>query len=95
MLIECGLRKQKATTGSRVDVDAAKALEEMNAQIASLSERLVEANKSNERLATSLAAVRREQRAMIARGQATLGEWLFASSNGARDQWGENNERNN
>ncbi len=89
------IAKAEGTMGTRVDVDAAKALEEMNAQIASLSERLVEANKSNARLATSLAAVRREQRAMIARGQATLGEWLFASSNGARDQWGENNERNN
>ena len=89
------VRIAKAEAGTRVDVDASKAIEEMNAQIASLSERLVEANNSNARLATSLAAVRREQRAMIARGQATLGEWLFASSNGARDQWGENNERNN
>ena len=85
--------KSEGEAGARVD--AGKAIEQMNAQIAMLSDKLVEANKTQDRLATSLAVVRREQRAMIARGQSTLGEWLFASSNGARDQWGENDERNN
>jgi Putative zinc-finger len=85
--------KSEGEAGARVD--AGKAIEQMNAQIGMLSDKLVEANRTQERLATSLVAVRREQRAMIARGQSTLGEWLFASSNGARDQWGENDERNN
>jgi len=72
-------------------VDDERRQSEMRAQISNLSLQLATASQSQTKLASSLATVRAEQRALIAKGQSTLGEWLFASS-GNRDAWGVENE---
>jgi len=77
-------------TASRVEGERRQA--EMRAQISNLSLQLATASQSQAKLASSLATVRAEQRALLAKGQSTLGEWLFAS-NGTRDAWGVENEK--
>ena len=72
-------------------VDDERRQSEMRAQISNLSLQLATASQSRTKLASSLATLRAEQRALIAKGQSTLGEWLFAS-NGNRDAWGVENE---
>ncbi|MEP7272865.1 MAG: hypothetical protein ABI882_15295 [Acidobacteriota bacterium] len=67
---------------------------EMRAQIAGLSAQLATSAQSQTRIATSLATLRTEQRALAARGQSTLGEWLFAA-NGTREPWGGDDEKDN
>ena len=68
--------------------------EELSARVAGLSAQLANVTQSRVRVAAELAALRAEQRALAARGQATLGEWLFAA-NGSREPWGGNDERDN
>ncbi len=68
--------------------------EELRAQIASLSARLATAGHSQSRLAAALATLRTEQRVLAAKGQSTLGEWLFAA-NESREPLGGNNEKDN
>jgi hypothetical protein len=67
---------------------------EIRAQVANLSMRLESANQSQARLSAAINNLRAEQRAMLARGQSTLGEWLFAS-NGSRESGSGDNEKDN
>lgn len=68
---------------SRVDDERRQA--EMRAQISNLSLQLAAASQSQTKLASSLVTLRAEHRALVAKGQSTLGEWLFAS-NGAENE---------
>ena len=63
---------------SRVDDERRQA--EMRAQISNLSFQLATASQSQTKLASSLVTLRAEHRALVAKGQSTLGEWLFASN---------------
>ena len=63
---------------SRVDDERRQA--EMRAQISNLSLQLATASQSQTKLASSLVTLRAEHRALVAKGQSTLGEWLFASN---------------
>jgi ABC-type transporter Mla subunit MlaD len=74
--------------------DHRKREEDLRARIASLSAQLANASQSQARLGSALATLRTEQRALASRGQSTLGEWLFAT-NGSRETWGVDNERDN
>ena len=74
--------------------DERKREEDLRARIASLSAKLANASQSQARLGSALATLRTEQRALASRGQSTLGEWLFAT-NGSRETWGVDNERDN
>ena len=65
---------------------------EIRAQVANLSTRLESANQSQARLSATINNLRAEQRAMLARGQSTLGEWLFAA-NGSRESGSGDNEK--
>ena len=65
---------------------------EIRAQVANLSMRLESANQSQARLSAAINNLRVEQRAMLARGQSTLGEWLFAA-NGSRESGSGDNEK--
>ena len=65
---------------------------EIRAQVANLSMRLESANQSQARLSAAVNNLRAEQRAMLARGQSTLGEWLFAA-NGSRESGSGDNEK--
>lgn len=64
----------------------------MEARLARLTAELAAANRSQAQMRDTIATLRAEQRAMLARGQATLGEWLFAV-NGSRESWGTDDER--
>jgi hypothetical protein len=74
--------------------DDAQEAAEIRAQVANLSMRLASANQSQARLSATINDLRAEQRAMLARGQSTLGEWLFAS-NGTREARSGDNEKDN
>jgi hypothetical protein len=63
---------------SRVNDERRQA--EMRAQISNLSLQLATASQSQTKLASSLVTLRAEHRALVAKGQSTLGEWLFASN---------------
>lgn len=68
--------------------------QELKARIASLSAQLAAAGQTQGRMSVALASLRAEQQALAARGQSTLGEWLFAA-NGSREAWGGNDEKDN
>jgi FtsZ-binding cell division protein ZapB len=76
-----------------VQMEQAHGVEEMKAQVTSLSQQLARTTEAQAKLVQSLDSVRKEQRILMARSQSTLGEWLFAS-NGASDQ-DEGNDRKN
>jgi hypothetical protein len=65
-------------SASRVDDERRQA--EMRAQISNLSLQLATASQTQTKLASSLVTLRAEHRALVAKGQSTLGEWLFASN---------------
>lgn len=67
-------------------------LKELRAKLADLNVRLAAADRSAMRLREEVANMRAEQRALLARGQSTLGEWLFAV-NGSREAWSGDDER--
>jgi hypothetical protein len=66
--------------------------EELSLRVAGLSAQLASVSESRGRVAAELASLRAEQRVLAARGQATLGEWLFAA-NDSRHAWGGSDER--
>jgi hypothetical protein len=68
--------------------------EELSVRVSSLSAQLASVSQSRGKVAAELASLRAEQRMLAARGQATLGEWLFAA-NGSREALGGNDERDN
>ena len=68
--------------------------EELRVRVSGLSAQLALATQSRTQVKAELATLRAEQRALAARGQSTLGEWLFAA-NGSREAWGGNDERDN
>ncbi|MBX3276874.1 MAG: hypothetical protein KF868_02615 [Acidobacteria bacterium] len=67
-------------------------IEELRTRLAGLDARLAAADRGAMRLRAEVANMRAEQRALLARGQSTLGEWLFAV-NGSREAWGGEDER--
>ena len=68
--------------------------EELSERVSTLSAQLTGLAQSRSRVAAELASLRAEQRVLARRGQATLGEWLFAA-NGPRESWGGSDERDN
>ncbi len=86
--IETMIAERVAAAGA----DDRKHAAEMRAQISSLTAQLSSSSRSQTRLAASLATLRTEQRELAARGQATLGEWLFAA-NEPREPWGGDDEK--
>lgn len=82
---------------TRVAAARAEELErqqELKARIATLSAQLAAAGRTQGRMSMAFASLRAEQQALAARGQSTLGEWLFAA-NGSREAWGGNDEKDN
>jgi hypothetical protein len=67
-------------------------IEELRTRLAGMNARLAAADRDAMRLRVEVANMRAEQRALLARGQSTLGEWLFAV-NGSREAWGGEDER--
>lgn len=67
-------------------------IEELRTRLAGLNARLAAADRDAMRLRAEVANMRAEQRALLARGQSTLGEWLFAV-NGSREAWGGDDEK--
>lgn len=72
----------------------AQRVEDLRIQLASLKSRLATADQSQTQLRAQITSLRAEQRALIARGQSTLGEWLFAV-NESRESWGGDSEKDN